>query len=192
MKKKIAWWITAALIISILSILLSGVVQNLVILPVIKFFWILKGYYGSIHQAIIWGMIIVGVVIIASINLHGGNITFHHPKEHHSRLPGEVNQMAFWIRSAKRSAYSRWYLARTCADLAMELLRSRGENVERAGNIKGPGWNPPGNTREYLEIALHSTPATFARLFTADQAREDPDPKEIIKYFESYLEDSYD
>ncbi len=189
MKTKIAFWFAAAIIISILSVLLSGIIQNLVILPFLKLFWLLKGYFGSIHQVIIWGVVVTGAVIIAAVSLKGGNITFLRHKERHESLPGEVNQLAFWIRSSKRGPYPRWYLARTFADLAIELLRNRGENVERGGLIKGPDWNPPGTTREYLDTAMHSTPATFARLIESNHVGEDPNPDEIIKYFESYMEE---
>jgi hypothetical protein len=192
MKKQIAFWVVAVAMIGIFSVLLSGAVQDAVVLPIIKFFWLLKGYYGSVHQMIIWGLIVAAIVVIAGLSLRGGTLDLSSRRERLEKMPGEVGQLSFWIRRSKHGPYPRWYVARTLADVALELLRGRGANTERGGQMKGPGWNPPGDIQDYLETAMRSTPATFARQLESAHVANDPEAESIVEYLETYAENSND
>ncbi len=86
--------------------------------------------------------------------------------------------------------YPRWYLARTLADLALEILRGRGASAERGGQIQGPGWEPPGDIQPYLETASRTTPATFSRQLDSAQVHRDPEAESVIEYLELYMESS--
>lgn len=194
MKKiQIVFWVAALVLIGVFSVLLSGVTEDVFILPVVKFFWLLKGYYGSLDQVIFWVALLVFLVIIAIFSLRGWTLGLYARREQVDELPGEVGQLAFWIRRSKHGPYPRWYLARTLAELALDLLRGRGADAERGGQLNGPGWEPPANTQAYLETAMRTTPATFSRqLELTKMVDRDPEAESVVEYLESYAETSND
>jgi hypothetical protein len=141
---------------------------------------------------VIWGAIITILVVIAVFSLRAGAINLGSRSEYLEKLPGDVGQLAFWIRRVKSGPYPRWFLARSLAEVALELLRGRGANVERGGQMKGPGWEPGGDIQEYLETAMRSTPATFARQLESAHVENDPETETVVQYLESYAENSND
>ncbi len=189
-KRSILFWAIAIGVVALLSIPLAGAVEDGFIQPLIKFFWMLKGYYGSLHQALLWGLVLTGVVVIAGISLRIGTLNLRSRRGRIDKLPGEVGQLAFWVRRARHGPYPRWYLARTLADLALEILRGRGASAERGGQIQGPGWEPPGDIQPYLETASRTTPATFSRQLDSAQVHRDPEAESVIEYLELYMESS--
>lgn len=192
MKKQALFWSVAIVLIAVFSVLLAGAVQNTVLQPVIKFFWLLKGYYGSIDQAILWLAVVAVVLLAAGLSLRGATLHLGVREAHKSKSLGEVAQLSYWIRRSKQSIYSRWYLARTLANLALELLRGRGADVERGGLLRGPEWDPPGKIRAYLETAMQSTPATFAGQLQSAGVENDPEAETIVEYLETYAENFHD
>jgi hypothetical protein len=191
-KRALLFWSLTLAAVAVLSVFLSGVIQNSIILPLVKFLWVLKGYYGSVHQSILWGLTLVAIAVIAGACLRIGVPRLYIKRKRGEKQPGPVGQLAFWIRRAQHGPYPRWYLARTLADLALEILRRRGVNAERDGTLNGPSWEPPREIQTYLETAIHATPATFSRQLNANGISTDPDTAEIITYLESYMENSND
>ncbi|MBI4731923.1 MAG: hypothetical protein HY781_07335 [Chloroflexi bacterium] len=191
-RRQVLFWLVAIAAAALLSIPLAGAVEDGFIQPVIRFFWMLQGYYGSVHQAILWGVALIGVAVIAGMSLRVGTLHLRARRGSIEKLPGEVGQLAFWIRRARHGPYPRWYLARTLADLALEILRGRGANAERGGQLQGPGWEPPGEIQPYLETAVRTTPATFGRQLDSAQVHADPEAESVVEYLESYMENSND
>jgi hypothetical protein len=191
-KKQIVLWAAAIAVIGIASLLLSRIVRDFVLPAILKFLWTLKGYYNSFHQVDIWGIAIAIIIVSAGFALRIGTFRLGGRREQVDRFPGEVEQLSFWIRRAKRGIYPRWYLARTLADLSLELLRGQGANAERGEQLNGPEWNPPQDVQAYLEKALHSTPVTFASQLESAHVSSDPEAESIVKYLESYAENSND
>lgn len=191
-RRRALFWLVAIAAAALLSIPLAGAVEDGFIQPLIRFFWMLQGYYGSVHQAILWGVALIGVAVIAGMSLRVGTLRLRARRGRIEKLPGEVGQLAFWIRRARHGPYPRWYLARTLADLALEILRGRGANAERGGQLQGPGWEPPGEIQPYLETAVRTTPATFGRQLESAQVHTDPEAESVVEYLESYMESSND
>ncbi|MGB8213943.1 MAG: hypothetical protein WCE68_10335 [Anaerolineales bacterium] len=191
-KKHIAFWVVAMILLVGFSFLLSGLVQDTVVLPIVKFAWILKGYFGSLPQAVIWGIVVTASLIIAGFSLRTASFTFHSRGQRAEKMLGQVGDLSFWIGRSKDGPYPRWYVAHTLAELALELLRRRGVDPGHGEQLKGPGWSPPKDVQAYLEIALRSTPASFARQLNFAQMPDLPDTESIIKYLESYAENSND
>jgi hypothetical protein len=190
--RSVLFWTIVVVVVALLSIPLAGAVEDGFVQPLIKFFWMLKGYIGSIHQAILWSLVVIGVIVIAGISLRAGTLGLRSRRPRIDKLPGEVGQLAFWVRRAHHGPYPRWYLARTLADLAIEVLRGRGASAERGGQIQGSGWEPPGDIQPYLETASRTTPATFGRQLDSARVHRDPEAESVIEYLESYMESSND
>lgn len=191
-RRQALFWLAAVIVLGALSVLLSSAVRDAVILPVLKLLWLLKGYYGSVHQLAVWSVVVAAVVVIAALSLRDGELRLRGRSGHAEKFTGEVRQLAFWIQRARHGPYPRWYLARTLAEVAREFLHGRGENVERGGQLKGPEWAPPGEVQEYLQTALQSTPATFARQLESARLESDPEAETIVSYLETYAENTND
>jgi hypothetical protein len=186
----VLFWVAAVIVLIPLSILLSGAVEDGIIRPIVKVFWILKGYFGSIHETILWGFTLIGVVCIAALSLRGRNLHERSHRKKIDKIAGEVSQLAFWIRRKDHGPYPRWYLARKLGHISQEILRGRGGNIEASGKLSGPGWEPPGEIQSYLETALRSTPATFSRQLEANHVSTDPEVGSIVEYLEQFLENN--
>jgi hypothetical protein len=152
----------------------------------------MKGYYGSIHQTILWGLMLTGIIVIAGLSLRIGSLRLQSRRNRYEKIPGDVGQLAFWIRRLHHGPYPRWYLARTLADLALEILRDRGGTSERGEQLRGPDWEPPGDIQPYLNTAIRTTPATFGRQLDSAHIKNEPDVETIVEYLESYMESAND
>lgn len=191
-KGTLLFWTLAILVVGISSILMAGAVERGLIQPVLRVFWLLKGYYGSVPQAFLWILTMVMLIIIAIRSLSAESIHLRGRQKAAERPLGEVGQLAFWIARSPLGFYPRWYLARTLSDLALDVLRGRGVNAERGGKLQGPNWNPPGQAQGYLETAMRTTPASFGRQLEISQVSEDPRAESIVDYLESYVESTND
>jgi hypothetical protein len=176
-----------------LAFVLTGAVRDLIILPLTKFFWMLKGVYGSVHDAEIWIGVLVVLAIILLFVLLRAEWGEKEVTEERQIYPGDVQQLSFWIDRGRKGAYSRWHLARRMADVALEILESRGANAKATRQLSGPGWNPPPKVQKYLETALRTTYADYARKSaTASESSLDTDVQSVIDYLESLLESDND
>jgi hypothetical protein len=176
-----------------LAFVLTGAARDLIILPLTKFFWMLKGVYGSVHDAEIWIGVLVVLAIILLFVLLRAEWGEKEVTEERQIYPGDVQQLSFWIDRGRKGAYSRWHLARRMADVALEILESRGANAKATRQLSGPGWNPPPKVQKYLETALRTTYADYARKSaTASESSLDTDVQSVIDYLESLLESDND
>lgn len=179
---------------AVLGFLMREAVHVYLILPLTKFFWLVRGYYGSFSQSSYFVILVVVVLLIGllSFRLTDWLETARRQDERPAR--GAVHQLAFWLERSHRSAYARWYVARTLADLALDLLGERTGNRRRSGEgLEDAGWNPPPDIQEYLQLALRLSPAGFARKESSSQAAAlENDPEQVVAYLESILENIHD
>jgi hypothetical protein len=174
---------------AVLAVFLREPVRAYVILPLTQFFWLARGYYGSLPQSsyYILLMAIVGLIGLVSFRLSDfGDWTRGEGK---NTIHGEVQQMAFWFDRAHHSAYSRWHVARSLAELAMDLIGKRMGSDRRGQQLEGPGWNPPPDIQDYLQSALRLSPANFSKYIpSSDAARLGQDPEPAVSYLETIME----
>ncbi len=176
-----------------LAFVLTGPARDLIIVPLAKFFWMAKGMYGSIPEAETWVVVLIvlaGTLLVVLLRAEWGE---REEAEKRSFYPGDVQQLSFWIDRGHKGLYSRWHLARRLADLALEILESRGANAKSTHQLSGPGWDPPPAVQRYLDTALHTTYADFSRnSATASGSSLDADVPSVIAYLESLLESDND
>lgn len=172
-----------------LAFALVGPARELIIVPIAKFFWIAKGIYGSAPEAELWIFVLVVLAVILVFVLIRADWGERDVAEGRPLYPGDVQQLSFWIDRGRRGAYSRWHLARRLADLALDILESRGVNAKATRRLDGPGWNPPPAVQKYLETALRTTYADYARKSaTESESSLDTDVPSVVAYLESLLE----
>ncbi len=198
MKNRRTLFLIMALFLAVvLAFLLRGVFDALVIYPLAKLWFMIRGYYGSMAQSAYWPLVLIAILVLGISSLRIFEWNFQLGGDRQIELRGEVQQMAFWLErlsdlrdSLGHNPYPRWYVARTLADLAVDILHRRGADEARSGQLRGPGWAPPPEVQKYLEIALQSNPATFARMLSAASMSTLPDVELVIQYLESYVENS--
>jgi hypothetical protein len=169
-------------------------VRAYLILPLTKFFWLVRGYYGAFSQTSYWIILLVMVVLIGLVSFRLADWAGYGRRREAPAGRGAVFQMAFWLERTRRSVYARWYVARTLADLALDLIGER-SGVRRRGvdGLEGAAWNPPAEIQEYLQSALRLSPAGFARNESSPEAAAlEHAPEPVIAYLESILEKIYD
>jgi len=190
----------ALLLAAVLAYLLRGFFHDYLVIPLAKVLFIVRGYYGSFAQSAYWPLILIVLVVIGLSGLRIVDWNVQLGGERKVELHGDVYQMAFWLERLDRlnlfkdgfrqNPYPRWYVARTMADLAVDILNRRGVHDGRGGQLRGPGWAPPPDIQKYLEISLLSNPATFSKMLEAASLTNVPDVETVIQYLESFVENS--
>ena len=192
MKKSKLIWLLLISIALLLSFPLAGIISNGLLQPITKLLWWINQFYLSINQAILWGLLLISIAIIAGISLQIEHV--RSPRLRHRRRiqKGEVSQLAFWIRGTKHTYLARWHVARMLAELAVRILANGGADIEQAKQLQGRGWEPPEKIRSFLLLALHTTAVTFRNQKKGKPINPDPDIISIVKSLESYLENAND
>jgi hypothetical protein len=181
--------------LSILAYFLRDTVQEWIIIPMARLFWLVKGYYGAFPQAAYW-MIALGVAIVISI------FSFRLPdewKREKSRqgkpMPGAVQEMAFWIQRSKGGIFPKWHIAHFLADLVIGIINRKGTDqkyLRRLGDLDTP---PPPDVEKYLSAALTTNYTDYLkpRRFGPEPATPfDQDLEPIVSYLESLMENDND
>jgi hypothetical protein len=183
------------MVISILAYLLRGVVQEWIIIPMARFLWLVRGYYGAFPQAAYW-IIALGVAIIISI------FSFHLPdwetgKKSRRGKPvqGEVKEMAFWIQRSKSGLFPKWHVAHILAELMLNIIDRQETNQTHLRGLEEMDRLPPREVEEYLNAALTMSYSNYPkpRRFGRQPATPfDQDLEPVISFLESLMENEND
>jgi hypothetical protein len=179
----------------LLAFLLRRFVEEFILLPLARLFWLAGMLYHAIPQLVYW---VLALAILISLTI--GSFAIRSPGEQRRRRTGyfrygEIQQLSFWFTRSRRSLYSKWHLANLLANTALDILQRRSGSGLRPGRLEGPGWNPPREVQEYLSAALTAKYSDFAgRGFFSRRPHTpfDRDIEPVIAYLESFLEDAHD
>ena len=156
----------ALIAVALLAFLLRGAVQEWVIIPLARFIWLVKGYYGAFPQAAYW---VVALGIAALVAILGFRFPDWERRRRHEQwkpLPGSVREMSFWIQRGKGGIFPKWHIAHLLAELALDILDRRGTRQKHAQLLTGPDWAPPRRSQELPgcrpDHQLHRLPKTKA------------------------------
>ena len=196
MKKRMVIYLPLALIaVSLLAFLLRGAAQDWVILPLARFVWLVKGYYGAFPQAAYWVVALVIAVLVAFLGFRLPDWETRRHPEQWKPLPGSVREMSFWIQRTSGGIYPKWHVAHLLAELALDTLDRRGTRQKHARLLTGPDWTPPPDVKEYLDAALTTNYTDYPkpkRFSPLPPTPFDQDLEPVIKYLESLLESEHD
>lgn len=197
-KRRIVLLVVVLALAALLAFFLRDVLSALIVPPLGELLFLLRNYYHSLEQSSYWPLVLAIVLVLGVSSLRIAAWDFRMARERKTELHNEVYLMSFWLERITHqgrfvdSPYPRWYVARTLANLAVEILNRRGGSEVRGGELRGSGWAPPPETQKYLEIALRSTPATFGRMLEAASLTNVPDVESVIQYLESFVENNND
>jgi hypothetical protein len=196
MKKRLFIFIPVVLlVIAVLAIPLRSVVHDWILLPLARFFWLVRGYYGALPQFAYWiaALGIAFLIVLLSIHIPGWE-----KRGQPTRVglkPGSISEMSFWIRRGKRNLFPKWHIAQVLAGIAIEILDGRRVKQAPIRSLKGQNWTPPEEVKNYLESALTTNYSDLPKPgpFRPNQPTPfDQDLDPVIDYLESLLENEND
>jgi hypothetical protein len=178
-----------------LAFLLRGAVKSLVILPLAKLFWYIKGYYGVFPQAAYWVIVLGIAVLIALATIPIGIESRRSRKDQGVDLLGPVENLAFWLERSRSGIFPKWHIARILAEVALQLLERREPGEKPPSRLSASGWNPPDSVRRYLDAALKTTYTNYPRSHRSGRQSATPfdqDVEPVVEHLESLLESEND
>jgi len=181
--------------VALLAFLLRGAVQEWIIIPLARFIWLVKGYYGAFPQAVYWVAALGIAALVAILGFRFPDWERRHQHEQWKPLPGSVREMSFWIQRGKGGIFPKWHIAHLLAELALDILDRRGTRQKHARLLTGPDWAPPPEVRNYLDAALTTNYTDYPkrkRFSPLPPTPFDQDLEPVIKYLESLLESEHD
>lgn len=188
MKLRRLFWISIALVAAaVLAWLISGYIQQNLILPTLEFVWLARNYFGIIPQDWLWSLVLFAVLGLAVWALGVARMVFLTDRARQTGGQAQGRELAFWLARIKNGPYQRWFVAHHLARLAIDMLRARGAQIERGSRLAGPGWNPPEDVQKYLEAAMYSSPITFGPAAKSAGLQTDPPVQVVIEYLETYM-----
>jgi hypothetical protein len=174
----------------LLAFFLRGAVQAGIILPLARFAWLVKGYYGAFPQAVYWGMAIAAAVLLVAIRFRLPELEKRHRTEKRNSSPGHVEELSFWIQRGENGFYPKWHIAHLLAELALDILDQRGKREKHILRIKGSDLTPPEEVEKYLDAALNTNFTDYPRpkrFFRKPSTPFDLDIESVIRYLESLM-----
>jgi len=179
---------------ALMAILLRGVVKEWIILPLAKFIWLVKGYYGAFPQAAYWLVALGLAVPVAILGFRFSDLEERRQRKLWEPSPGPVREMSFWIERRKGGIFSKWHIAHLLAELALNILYRRGTHQKGAQLLAGPDWDPPAEVKNFLDAAITTKYTDYPkpkRFRPLPPTPFDQDLEPVIKYIESLLESDH-
>jgi hypothetical protein len=196
MNKRIYGFLPLALLaVALLAYLLRGVVQLWIILPLARFFWLVKGYYGAFPQASYWAAALGISGLVAFLALRLPDWERRRNLEQGIPSPGSMQEMSFWLQRSSGGIYPKWHVAHLLAELALDILDRRGTHPKNARLIPGSDWSPPAEVKTYLDAGLTTSYTQYPkhkRYGHLPSTPFDQDLEPVIKYLESLMESEHD
>jgi hypothetical protein len=179
------------------ALLLQGLVQAVLITPLVNLWWRI-GYWLKFPSQYIYWLILISLVITAGITTLARSIRLslvNSGKKKSAKTP--VILLAEGIaRTRQPNRYFKWVIARRLADVSRAVI-SHQENyaVYPRQTLEGRNWHPPHNIQKYLSIGLESSfqgsRHRGRRLTYNIDPIYDIDLEPVVAYLESRLEDDH-
>ena len=180
------WSLVAGILVTsaILGFLLRDLIYQLVIVPLAYLLYILSFYYSSIPQWAIWTALLA-ILLIASV----WNLLPDAPAR--SRRPvtrpepeGEVEALVVWMMKARRGNYFKWQLANRLGRIVRRLREFSGGPI-RAGDEAVEKYLDAGMNYSFVDF-----PTPTGYVTRASRTPLDTDPRHVVDYLESLMEQS--
>lgn len=180
-----------------IAFFLRDVVERTIITPLFYLWWVLKLYYFSIPQYVLWIILILATFFSAASSLIPEMKVGKPIKPDPVIIHGQVADLANWlIKSRRGGIYYKWLLANRLGKTAREILAQRdGYAVSKKfGRLNGRDWYPPQEIEVYLETGLNGSFAEFPQPRRWENPPPTPldiDPQQVINYLENEMETSH-
>jgi hypothetical protein len=184
-----------------LAIVLREQVREIVVLPMVRFAWLLGLYLRIVPQWVLWGVFLTVALFIAigSVlrpEISGERRRREAPMEH----PGPIETEMRWIRLAARGSYGRWRLAQRLAELMAqaEAHRTRTPLARVKRQLAQGDWQAPDEIVSYVQAGLSPPPSRTTWLALSQMGRQraprltpNADPERVIAYIQEEIEGNH-
>ncbi|MCP4140771.1 MAG: hypothetical protein GY755_10855 [Chloroflexi bacterium] len=178
----------------ILAFPLQGVVQKMIIAPLMYVFWLLGIIYNGLPQVLLWSGLLVIIFIIGLFSF----INIPRPRWRIRRKekdePGPIEALAANISQNDQGVYFKWRLANRIGFVARDWLayREGKEKKWKANTLEGRNWHPEEDVQRYLSVGLNGSFADYPRprnpFSKGKKTPLDIDPNKALDYLESHME----
>jgi len=191
----------ALLLVGVLALAITGYMRDLIIIPLLYFFWGARLLYESIPQTAVWGCFLVIAVLVVARSLP----RLPAAATPQSPAPAPQERLAPWarlLRQSERDGLARWRLAQRLGILAQDVLAYHEQDTpQRIRRRVEDGSQPiPPDIRAYLRAGMTAYQPTrrsrrrllpLARLgLRREAAPADPlglDPEQVVRLLEETL-----
>jgi hypothetical protein len=185
------------LLLGLLALIISGAVREVIVIPLLFLFWLVRLVYESIPQVALWVVFLAIAARVAWKSLAAPPAALRVPQAASiNRTP--VAAWAWMLQRAANDRYARWLLAQRLGQLAQRLLASQDEHATRGlwQFLHDESWDIPPAVRAYLQAGTHRyrpTPPYWRRWRpwgARVESRADPldlDPAEVVRFLDERL-----
>jgi hypothetical protein len=194
MSKRLALLSLILLLVALLALLLSGLVRELLVIPLLYLLFLMRVIFESIPQAVIWiGFLVIMAIVAWNSLAEPRPMPLAHQPPPASRAP--VATWAAIFERAARDDYARQVLAQRLGQLAFDLLASQEQLPSQSlwQRLHDPSLDIPPEIQAYFQAGLQmrrSLP-TFWKRWWSRGARHAPhadpldlDPEQVVQLLE--------
>ncbi len=156
MTQRQAGLVTLALLAAVLiALFLQNMVEQVIIRPAAYLWWLLGIIYRFIPQPITWILLVLSLLyfLLGDVARKIKPINFSRSKPIPVR--GPVDELSEQIRRKNGGIYFKWQIARTLAEIALDLQELRQHSHGRKLDFGSGPVNP--DVRRYLEAGLNTS-----------------------------------
>jgi hypothetical protein len=185
------------LLLGLLALVLTGAMQELVVIPLLYLFWLMRVLFESIPQVVLWIGFLVIVAIVAWRSLAGPRpVPLARQPAPSSRAP--VAGWATIFERATHDDYARQMLAQRLGQLAFELQANQERPLSESiwQHLHDESLDFPPDVRAYFQagVRMYQPLPTFWRRWWArisgQAPRADPldlDPEQVVRFLEEQM-----
>ncbi len=188
-------WLVGAFV---LAFPLRAAVEQLIVEPLAYLLWLLGILYRAIPEPFIWLFVLLGMFYVAVGSFYGKPRQDIRPNAKLTPARGQLETLARLISHKTPGVYFKWQIARTLAEIALDLQELR-EHARSRDLHFADGTQP--EVQDYLEAGLNTSFADYPYLGgipllgwfrKSPKTPFDMGPESIVEYLESQLESKND
>lgn len=191
-------WIALVGIIIIgvmLAFPMRDAVNQIIVIPLAYFFWVLGLYYRSFSQAIVWAIFIAVTLLFLLGSLLNAEWMERKEKLPEKLYAGPVEDLSESLGKAREGIYHRWRVANRLSKVARDMLAQREGLKPREvqdNHLTGRDWSPPHDVDMYFQAGLFDSFSSYPRprwwLFKrAEPTPFDLDVEKVVEYLEGQM-----
>lgn len=149
----------------LLAFWLQGAAYEMVMVPAAYVLWVLGLAYHSIHQWVLW-LIVIAIVLRV---LLGSLLSQEAPAKNSvvakKEVAGQIETLSGWMKNSEHGTYFKWMIANRLGKIAYQILSRRDSGRVRSvfEPLRGVDWNPEKELESYLETGLQGSFVDFPR-----------------------------
>lgn len=180
--------------VGLLAFAMQGVVERMVLRPLMYLWWIGVIYYHAVPQLLWWILIAAFALWLILGTLMPGQKLRPRKADPPIFGRGQVESLALWLTKVQRGSYFKWLVAQRLGKLARDLIafQTRRDPPSARDALRSVYWNPPEDVVAYLESGLTGSFADYPQprwpFESATATPLDLNPQEALDFIESNLE----